>query len=138
VVAQRLPKPSVAGSNPVSRSTPSLLEPALRSKVRDIQYRQKSAKVTLNPRPGVAKGVCPLRGVTDAKRRREGAGPLAGAGEAGFRADPATERGSNPVSRSTPSLLEPTLRSSASDTQYLKWSSSRALNPLILLSAHLA
>jgi len=54
------------------------------------------------PRPGVSKGVCPLRGVTDAKRRREGAGALAGAGEAGFRAEPATERGSNPVSRSKP------------------------------------
>jgi hypothetical protein len=28
-------------------------------------------------------------------------GPVAGAGEVGFRAEPATERGSNPVSRST-------------------------------------
>ena len=85
MVAQRLPKPSVAGSNPVSRS-------------KFVSHAK--VKVTLNPRPGVSKGVYPLRGVTDAKRRREGAGPLAGAGEAGFRAEPATERGSNPVSRS--------------------------------------
>jgi hypothetical protein len=54
----------------------------------------------LNPRPGVTKGVCPLRGVTRRSERARGFGPLAGAGEASIRADPATERGSNPVSRS--------------------------------------
>jgi len=38
------------------------------------------------------------------RRAREGAGPLAGAGEASFRAEPATERGLNPVPRSILSI----------------------------------
>ena len=57
----------------------------------------------LKPRPGVPKGVRPLREVTCGKAAcAMGRGPLVGvgAGEAGPRTEPATERGLNPVSRS--------------------------------------
>jgi len=53
----------------------------------------------VNPRPGVPKGVCPLRG-----ERTRGLAPSVGAGEARFRAESATERGSNPVGPAIPSF----------------------------------
>ena len=87
----------VAGSNPVG--------PA-------IFYGTVSWDV--NPRPGVPKGVCPLReehtrgratrGITSVKFARAGElvsrpelAPSVGADEARVRAELATERGSNPV-----------------------------------------
>src|SRR5439155_3067856 len=50
----------------------------------------------VNPRPGAAKGVCPLRG-----EHTRGLAPSVGAGEARFSAELATERGSNPVGPAT-------------------------------------
>ena len=55
MVEHRLAKARVGGSNPLSRS--------------NLSY---NAPLDLNARPGIPKGVCPFRGVTGAKRRREG------------------------------------------------------------------
>jgi len=49
----------------------------------------------LNPRHGGSEG-----GGPPSWGAREGAGPFSGSREASLRADPATERGSNPVARS--------------------------------------
>jgi hypothetical protein len=59
----------------------------------------------LNPRPGVSKGVRPLRG-----EHTRGLAPSVEAGEASTRAEPATERGSNPVGPATFSFSMGVLR----------------------------
>src|SRR5439155_3061761 len=51
---------------------------------------------------GFEGGVPPSRGDATRSERARGRGPLAGAGEASLSAAPATERGSNPRSRSIP------------------------------------
>src|SRR5439155_27001788 len=69
----------VAGSNPVGPAT-----------------FPGTVSWDVNPRPGAAKGVCPLRG-----EHTRGLAPSVGAGEARFSAELATERGSNPVGPAT-------------------------------------
>ena len=75
----------VAGSNPVG---PAIL--------------RGSVSWGLNPRPGVPKGVRPLRG-----EDTRGLAPSVRAGEARFSAELARERGSNPVG---PAILRGSLR----------------------------
>ena len=83
VVESLLPKQVVAGSNPAARSKPPL----------NIPVRFESATGDSERGVPLSWGAC------------EGAGPLCRSREASFRADPATERGSNPAARSIPHFV---------------------------------
>ena len=81
-------KLAVAGSNPVARSSEDVN--------REASLVKRERAKDLNPRQGGSEG-----GEPPSWGAREGAGPLCGSREASFRADAATERGSNPVARSS-------------------------------------
>ena len=79
-----------------------MFEPATRG----TGWRKLKRETGFEPATGGFEGgVPPSRGDTTRSERARGRGPLAGAGEASPRAEPATERGSNPVSRSIPHFV---------------------------------